>query len=257
MREIKEFLSKLSLSNKEIKVYLTGLKYGPMYASRLAKECEFSRPNIYDVFKKLQKKGLCNQLGSAYGRKFEMVSAEDLEEILERRQQENLELESELKKILPLFQSIQGKLYEPYPRIEFFEGAEGIKKMISASLQCETKMIKTAASVKNWVDFLGKEFTNYYVKKRVEKDITSHTLRLKKGEVKDPFYQQHELQKREVRYVPDKIKLDATIILFDNKIALITIRKEDLGILITSKSFSSTLNSWFDFLWSKSKKTKS
>lgn len=249
MQEIREFLRKLELNSKEIKVYLVGLKNGSMHASDIAKECELSRPNAYDIVKKLQDKGLCHQLGSAYGRKFKMSSGKELKELVERQKKESEELENELEDILPLIQGMQGRFYEPYPQIEFFEGVEGIKQILERSLQCEGKNVDAAVSVKKWVDFIGKEFTNYYVKKRVEHDITSRTLRLKGGEIDEPFYRKHKEQKRQVRYAPAGMKLDATILLWDDKVALISTKKENVGILMHSKDYSSTLKSWFEFVW--------
>jgi len=213
-----------------------------------------ARSNAYDIVKKLQAKGLCHQLGSSYGRKFKMSSAQELKELIERQKKEKEELAKELEKTLPLIKNLQGGFYEPYPKIEFFEGVEGIKKLIERSLQCEDKIIRIAASVEGWVDLLGKEFINYYVTKRVEKDIVSHTLRLKSGEIQDPFYKQHKKQKREVRYLPSEIELGSSIIIFDDKVALITTKKENLGILLCSKDYSKTFKSWFEFIWKNSKK---
>ncbi|MFH1656712.1 MAG: helix-turn-helix domain-containing protein, partial [Candidatus Nealsonbacteria bacterium] len=240
MQEINEFLSKLKLNSKEIKVYLVGLKNGPMHASDIAKECELSRPNAYDIVKKLQDKGLCHQLGSAYGRKFKMSSDKELKELIERQKKQSEELENNLENILPLIQGIQGKFYEPYPQIEFFQGVEGIRQILEKSLQCEKKNIDGALSVKNWVNFIGKDFTNYYVKKRIEHNVTTRTLRLKGGEINEPFYKKHKEQKRHVRYAPTNMKLDASILLWDDKVALITTKKENVGILMHSKDYSST-----------------
>lgn len=253
MQEIKEFLNKLKLNSKEIEVYLVGLKNGAMHASDIAKETGLTRPNAYDVLKKLQEKGLCHQLSNAYGRKFKMSTGKELQNLIERQKKESEELENNFEKVLPLINNLQGKFYEPYPRIEFFEGKEGIKQILEKTLQNEEKIIYGAISVKNWIELLGKEFTKYYVDKRVKHGIVARTLRIRKGELKDLFYHQHEKQKRHMRYVPKDIKLDSSIILWDNKVALITTKKENIGILMHSKDYFNTLKTWFEFIWNKSR----
>lgn len=256
MQTVTKILSKLDLTEKEINVYLNILKHGPLLASEIAKQCGLSRPNAYDIIKKLQAKGLASQLGSAFGKRFKVLSGDEIQELINQKKAEVEVLSEELSKVLPLLKSMEGKTHDPFPKIEFFEGKEGIKKMINKTLQCESKLVKGALSVKSWVELLGEEFTINYVRRKAEKGIQSQTIRLKKGELPDSFYQKHTEQKRDVRYAPDDIQLDATIILFDDYVGLITTKKENIGILIQSNDLSKTHSSWFDYIWKHSKQIK-
>jgi len=250
--EIRRILGKLGLNEKEVRAYLTLLK-GPLFASELAGQCALSRPNAYDVLKKLQAKGLAHQLSAAHGKKFKASSAAEVKELIAEKQTELELLGQEINKILPNLYALEGTSVEPFPKLEFFQGQEGIRKMINRTLTAKNKVVRGALSVKNWVDLLGKEFTIDYVRRRVEKGIKSQTLRCKKGELDEAIYNQHADQNRVVRYAPKSINLDATVILFDDYIGFMTTQKESIGILIQSRDLSSTFSSWFDFIWREAK----
>jgi len=251
-KEINTILGKLGLNDKEVGAYLVLLKE-PLFASELAKKCSLSRPNAYDVLKKLQSKGLAHQLSSAHGKKFKASSADEVRGLITNKQAELDTLSQEINNLLPNLRALEGVSIEPFPKIEFFEGAEGVRKMINRTLSAKSKLVRGALSVKNWVDLLGKEFTINYVERRVEKGVQSQTLRLKKGELDEPIYNQHADQNRIVRYAPKNINLNSTIILFDDYVGFITTKKENVGILIQSVDLSLTFSSWFDYIWARSK----
>ncbi|MBI4114830.1 MAG: hypothetical protein HY445_03245 [Candidatus Niyogibacteria bacterium] len=249
---ISAFLSKFGLNNKETCVLLVGLRHGPMHATQFAKECRLTRPNAYDVLKKLEDKGLCHQLGALYGKKFKMASPEDIGLLLDRKKKEYEEMENELNVLLPGLKD-ERKFYVEYPQIEYFKGIEGIKMMLEDSLHCEEKVILTAASLTNFVSLVGNEFAKYFVKKRIEKGIVGKTLRFRGGDINDPFYKKSKEHNLEIRYAPQGIEINATIFLYDDKIGLVSSEKEKLGILMRSRDYSSTLQSWFYFIWGVSK----
>ena len=248
--QIKELLIKIGLSDKEIAVYLYGLEVGPIFATHLAKACHLSRPNVYDVVKKLQQKGLCYQLGASYGRKVKMAEPEDVSKILIRKQKELGELELEFSKILPQLKDLSNKKSKTdFPQIFYFEGKEAIKNLFESSLQAEEKVIYIALSEINLINLLGEEFTKYYIKKRATRNIVSKTLRLASGDSNDPFFHEDKEYKREVRYLPKNIGMQATIFLYDNKVCLITSDRENIGLLLESKDYSATFKTWFQFMW--------
>jgi hypothetical protein len=41
----------------------------------------------------------------------------------------------------------------------------------------------------------------------------------------------------------------AMIMIYDNRVAMISTQKENFGFILESKEFSSTLRSWFEFMW--------
>lgn len=256
MDKVRQFLNKLNLKDKEVNVFLAGLKNGPMHATQLAKECGISRTNVYAVLNKLKSNGLCHQLGSLYGRKYKMALPSDIQTLLNRKQHEYHELQNELQHLVPNFQSIIGAHYTQYPQVEYFEGVEGIKTLLEDTIRVDEKIVRVANSVINFISLVGDEFTKYLIKKRTQRNIICRSLRFSPGEIDDPMYQSSKQYLLEVRYAPPSVQLNATMFLYDDKVALITSKKENLGILMQSQDYSSTLKSWYNFIWELSTKRK-
>lgn len=254
-KEITAFLARIGLSEKEVAVYLEGLQHGPMHATALAKACALTRPNVYDVLKRLGEKGLCSQLGALYGRKFKMSAPSEVQVKLNRERKLLEQLESELVLLTPALDALRGKEYAEYPKVEYFEGREGLRALFDATLRGEKRTISATASIADVIDLLGDDYAKQYVKCRVEKSIKSRTLRFQKGEIIDPFYSKPQ-RGLEIRYAPPGLVIRAVMLIWDDKVSIIPSRTEHLGIIIHSKGFAETMQSWFDFFWKTAKLSK-
>jgi len=249
--DIIAFLGRLGLGKKETAVYLTGFRHGPMRASALAKACKLTRPNIYDVLKRLGEKGLCHQLGALYGKKFEMSAPDEMRTQLERERKLLERLESDLEIIAPALTALRSKEWVEQPRVEYFEGREGLRALFDATLRSEGHEILATASITDVIGLLGDDYARQYVEQRVERGVRSRTLRFQKDKISDPFY----LKPRkglEVRQAPPDLVIHAVVLLWDDTIAVIPSRTEPFGIIIHSKEFEMTMRSWFEFLWKHS-----
>jgi sugar-specific transcriptional regulator TrmB len=51
-------LKKLGLKEKEVKVYLAGLEFGPNSIKNIAEKAKIPRPTVYEIVKKLKEKEL-------------------------------------------------------------------------------------------------------------------------------------------------------------------------------------------------------
>ena len=58
MTSSEKVLKKLGLSNREIAIYLAGIKTGPSLASQIAKQANISRTLTYHLLKLLENKGI-------------------------------------------------------------------------------------------------------------------------------------------------------------------------------------------------------
>jgi sugar-specific transcriptional regulator TrmB len=254
-KEIIVFLGRLGLGEKEIAVYLKGFQYGPMHATALAKACVLTRPNVYDVLKRLGEKGLCHQLGALYGRKFKMAAPGEVQVKINRERKLLEQLESDLVLLTPALDALRGQEYVEYPKVEYFEGQEGLRALFDATLRGEGRMVSATASISDVIDLLGDDYAKLYVERRMEKSIRTRTLRFQAGEVADPFYYKHR-KDLEVRYAPAGLVIRAVVLLWDDKVAIIPSRTEKLGIIIHSEGFAETMQSWFDFFWKIAKPSR-
>lgn len=254
-KEIIEFLKKFDLKEKDVVVYLYGLSTGPQYVSQIAQNCKITRSNAYDVIKRLTERGLCKNLGATYGKKVAMLPPEELESMLGRKQREISELSSELSLLMPELKKLPKKKVFIQPKVTYFEGLEGVRKLFESSLQTSDPEILTMLSEEGIFTVLGKEFVNDYVKRRISKGIMSKSIRPKaENDTEDPLYRKHKESLRDIRIKPDNVVIQSTILIFDNRVGFITVKEEAFGTLIESHDFAVTMKSWFLALWEISKK---
>lgn len=249
-----EILKKIGLSDKEIKVYLAGLKAGPLKASQLTQKIGYSRPSTYDILKSLSNKGLVSTTGKSYNLRFVMVEPEHLNDLLERQKKDIDKLQKNLKTALPELES----LYNPkgvIPKIRFFEGTEGMKTIWDESLKCQNKEILSVVPSLDMFLTMGQDFIRYFVDTRVKKGIKTRTIRLESKEIKIDYFQQHIEQLRDVRYASKEMLFNITTLIYDDKTTFISSKKENFGFVIQSQEFTDYQKSIFEMMWGLSKKS--
>lgn len=245
-------LAKLGISEIEQKVYLYGITVPPLVVSSLARLIGLTRSNAYNVIESLQLKGLCWNLGSEYGRKIMFASPEKLLTLYQEKVKDLKILEKDIEQIsLSLKeQKYSGPIVQP--RVQYFEGIEGVKKLYTDSLTSKDKLVRTAVYEGIYERF-GKEYVTDYIKRRYKKEIKNKILYAESLDVFDKKYEFDPTHNREVRIPPKSINFDSMIMIYDSRVAIITMANEIFGTLIESVDYSNTMKSWFDTIWNISK----
>ncbi len=255
--KIKEFLKKIGLDDKESRVYILLLSNGPHTASLIARACGLTRTNAYDVIKKLEEKGLCFNLGAQYGRKIKANPPTELEAMLELKEKEINHLQSNLREVLPIFKSLDS--YKPMlqSEVSYFNGREGVRKMIRMSLLSQEKQLIIAGSELDMIQALGEDFLIDFHTRRTARKIQLQALRPGKERGAHDVFREDQKYAREIRIRPEGlIKLKSTIIIWDSYIAFCSLSGDIFGTLIENESLAIMLKSWFQFIWEKSKTIK-
>ncbi len=251
--KIKEFLNKAGLDDKETKAYIFLLSNGPHTASLIARACGLTRTNAYDVIKKLEARGLCFNLGAQYGRKIKANPPTELDEILELKEKEISRLKNDLQEILPIFNSLDS--YKPalQSQVSYFNGREGVRKMIRMSLLSQDKQLIIAGSELDMIEKLGEDFLIDFHTRRVARKMQLRALRPGKERGAHEVFKEDQKYLREIRIRPEGlIKLKSTIIMWDSYIAFCSLSGDIFGTLVENESLAIMLMSWFEFIWSKS-----
>lgn len=259
MREttITTFLKKLGLNQKEMMAYLYCLEHGPQFIAQLGKVTGTTRTNTYDIVKKLEQRGLCHSTGSSYGRKIKANNPEDIKELLENKSKEIKDLKNEFESILPLLKKGYIHTPSPFTRVSYFEGIDNVRKMLWQSLQTKEKVVRIAGSELDMAESLGKEYVIDFHEKRKTKNIKLLTIRPDSKRLEGKVFTDDTAYLREIRIRPKgKVRLKSNIILWDNYIALYSLKdKVIFGTLIESDDMSIMLGTWFDVIWEHSKKS--
>lgn len=252
MNKIETFLKNVGLSEKEAAVYLAGLKAGPIRAAQISRKTGFTRQHTYDLLKSLEQKGFLSTLGKNYGQRFVMEDPKNLKNVLERQKNKITKLEERLETLLPemeSFYSAKGSV----PKIKFFEEIEGIKDLYEDMLNCKSKEQYYLGSLKEMSKMVGEDYFQNFVERRIDKKIHSKSIRTKAHEPGDEFYEDQQKHNREIRYAPEEVNYLQTMVLYDNKVAVISSQKENFGFVVESEEFSQTMQILLDSLWERSK----
>lgn len=235
-------LEKAGLDEKQAKVYLACLELGPSKAPEIARRSGVKRTTAYGVLDELLSLGIVNISVKGKTKRFLAQEPRALHGLLEERTKE-------VERILPGLEELF-VTHHIRPRLQFFEGKAGIRRIFEDTLACRSKKIYQIVKVKEWNEVLGREYTSEYVRRRVAKGIQSYALHPKSGDIYDePYATESAEMKRHSRYLPPDAFYASMITIYDNKVAMASTKKENFGFIIESAEFARTLEAYFHFMW--------
>jgi len=236
-------LKQIGLEEKQAKIYLACLELGETSIKEIAKKSGIKRTSIYDIINEMVDSGLINITTRANKKKFVASEPEELKTIIKKR-------EILLDQIMPQLGSINNSgLIKP--KVWFYEGAGGLKKVYDDTLEHKDSVIYQWAS-SDMFDAIESDWIFDYVKRRVKAKIKALCIATDTPEIRD-FKSKDVAQLREIRIVskelfPFEIELD----IYGNRVAMIS-GKDKIGIIIESKSIASTLKMIFKLCWANVK----
>lgn len=238
-----QVLTRVGLNEKQAKVYLACLELGKSKAPEIAKKANLKRTTTYDILDQLVIKGLISYTQQGKAKLFTPEDPEAILHTLESGKQE-------LIKILPKLQNLTIK-HNIQPRIKFYEGKQGVKQVLLDSLSCKSKKILQVVKTQDFVKFPGGAFTAEYIKQRAGKGIVAYALHPKGEQAidRDIYAIEDPRRKRHVRFLPPSVFYASAIVIYDNKVSMVSTAQENFGFIIESKEFSKTLQAWFWFMW--------
>lgn len=247
--ELAKQLGQFGLEDKKAEVYLACLELGPSSVQLIAQKTGVKRTTIYDILTNLIEQGLITQTVKGKKRLFVAEDPETIKSLLLKKEQEFNQLLPELKSL----HFVPGVK----PKIKYYEGIEGVKKVLGDALTSKEKTLKAIVPMKDLIDLIGEDYFQEYTNKRVKlgyflkvvrptiKEVISIREKYKQGTSKAHF--------REVRYAPKDFAFSMTMFLYDHKVMLISSKKENFGMIIESEEFAYNQKALFEVLWKISK----
>lgn len=239
-------LTELGLSEEEAKVYLAALELGGSYVSTIAAKAGIQRVNCYYLLDKLIQKGLvkCFEKG-----KIKYYSVESPRVIVER-EEEKL---GKAKKLLPQLLSITNTLaYKP--KIEYYEGVEGIKNIFQDSLKAN-KEILGYTNLEAVTRLFSAEYIREYAAKKIAKGIKTRMLSPVHPKaltyLKTYYPKGFDPNLVEIFFInPKEFMFEYEINIYENKVGVMSLNpKEPIGVMIEGAVYARTQKAIFDLAW--------
>lgn len=235
---IEETLKEFGLTDKEIKVYLALLKLGSALVQDISKSAETYRTYTYEILKSLKEKGLASYVIKSGKQYFEVASPEKLINILREK-------ESKIKIILPDLRNIYKSSIEK-PKVELYGGKEGLKTILDDMLQLK-KEILIYGSTNKQLKLLQFYFPNF-INSRVKNKIKTKVITEKSKESLD-IYKNNKKELREMKFFSKNVEFPTATNIYGNKVAVLSLEKDIVGIIIENEAIANTQREIFKLLW--------
>jgi len=233
-RVLKEF----GLTDKEATVYLALLHLGSATVQGIARKAGTYRTYTYEVLKSLKEQGLVSyaiQSGKQY---FEVAEPEKLLNILKEKEQK-------IKAVLPELKTIYKSTIHK-PKIELYEGKEGVKTILDDIIRTK-KEILAYGSTHIQFEVLRFYFPNF-IRRRVKSKIRTRVL-TERSKESSILSRKDKQELRSMRFFPKGVSLPTVTNIYGNKVAILSLQKDIVGVIIEDPSIVKTQRMIFEMLW--------
>lgn len=246
--EIKTALSLLGLNKNAINFYLTSFRIGFSSVGNIAKLSKLDRSSAYLALNQLEEFGLIMEEKSA---RVKRVCAKPPKTVLAKLRSSSRKLRNQCLKIennLPeLMAEYQQK--DKQPVLQFFSGEEGLKEISADILEMQGMELLMLSNQKEEKRVFSSLDHKAFVKKRIEKNISSRVLVPDTLEGK-ALKKNDSGNLRETRVISEqKIPFSNEIYIYNNKIAMLEFVDEVQGFIVKSKAFYEAQRWMFEKLW--------
>lgn len=237
-------IEQAGFSDKETAVYLSILKVGRGSVAEIAQDSGVDRTTTYRILEDLLKIPLVQTFKEDKKTQWAALHPRYLLEYIQKKKRTVQELFPELEALY--------NLNEEKPKLAYFEGEEGLADLtqqIVVEVKHRGELLSFSAPGAASGYFTTKKFlkvANERIKKQIMSKILIPTI---EG---IPDYQVGEDFKnwRQVKIVnPEKFPFKASFNIWNNKVALLTVRSHPIGVVIESKDIADTFRSIFEMIW--------
>lgn len=237
---IAEKLAALGLDDKEIRFYLAALELGSASVTEVASRAKVTRTNGYDILARLEERGLLSQTS---GNGVRNVVAEDPGVLLNKWDETRNVLQDLVPELRSLFNAAPHK-----PKVRFYEGADGIEKVLWGTLDCRDKRLVAILSMNELLEVPSGPGMQRYIDERVRRGIALRVLRSRSRETAS-IWQSSIAELRDLRYAPGTIDLGMTMYIHDDTVSYLSSKKENYGLVIESAELAALHRALFEGLW--------
>lgn len=249
MNSIKNTLSKLDLTSKEIDVYLASIKIWTSASSGIIHLVDLPQSTVKYTLESLVKKNLMTKSQKGITTLFTPEHPSKLKNLLiiEKNKVENKE--REVDKIMWDLLWI----YNPYtklPKVTFYEWLDGIEKVLNDSLN-STEIIDGFVNVDD-IKGIANNVNKKYTEKRILKKIKRRSIYLESSKTKEylkNIYKDESLNT--IKYLDNsKYKLYISFMMYDWKISYITFKDDTyIWVIIQNEDIYNFHKNIFQFMW--------
>lgn len=245
--ELTTALTQLNFDPREQAIYLALLKLGTASVQEIAETASVERTGIYAILERFIAQGLVTETIVGKKRRFVAQDPKRLTELLREKQ-------AALTEILPELQAIW-TASDVRPRVRYYQGTEGMRSVIEDTIAGPKQELLGILSAEDLFATLGERWMENYTKQRVKQGFSLRVVRSEQKEVGERWPTSTK-ERRELRYAPPAMIFSMTMYIYGNKVAMLSTRHENFGMIIESDEFATHQRNLFEALWQVSREQR-
>lgn len=248
---VEKTLKELGFAENTIKTYIRLLELGSATARQLAENIGMPRPSIYDHLRILLEQGLIVEQNENNKKMFKISDINNLKQLIKDKI-ESLKSESQgIEKYIPI-----AKKESVEPQVRHFRGAEQVAKILNDLFWYENTEILSIWPMEEMLAVFGSEYLDRFNRKRIK---NNNNLRIvwpndKVVDIKKfPFLGVGKEHMRDLRIAPINMTWNMGHLIYGDKVAFVSSRKERFGFIVQSRDFADLMRAQFKVFWNISK----
>jgi len=142
------------------------------------------------------------------------------------------------------------------PKIRYYEGRDGLREIYLKALKAKNKKADWVSPIQSVIDTVGEDFLEEYIETKKKMNYRIRSIHITEQQVETYKYldpRTFEKTLRKVRFTPKGINIPNAIVIWDNKVAIMSSRKEGFGFIIESEDYVQSMKTFYELLWHISK----
>lgn len=251
MEQVNALLRDLGLTNTERTVYVEGLLHASIDVHTLVTRTRIKRPTVYHALETLAQKGLVSKHGTARKLMFVMTPPDRLRRVVDESIERLEQRKKRIEELVPLLRERMPSTEANAINVMQFDGIDGVKTVVEEALYCKSRTWDILAPKKNFFSEFDKTYSRYFLTTRRARGITARSLWERGANEEDGKLSLEDVRARNPRYLPKALhgQFESVIILFDQKVAIISSLRSTSAILIDSAEVHRLMQTMFNGLW--------
>lgn len=247
---LKETLISIGLSGEEAEIYLALLEHGSLTPSSIAKLTPIKRTYVYKICDGLKEKGLVSVTKKGQSKAYAPLSPDYLLALAEKKKQEAEDSKNSIERLLSTLKE-KYKAVDEKPIVQVYEGIEGLKKVYRDILEEKDDILLLRSFYDDKRPDLDTLITQQ-IGTQVKEGIHVRTITPLEDQTKEVFlkHDQSNLVKRHIIH-STTFELPSQVIIYKEKVAIISLKKSIISTLIDNKDISDTFRMLFEFMWER------
>lgn len=245
-----KILIEAGLSEEQSAVYASLLDKGPLKAGAIASWTGIKRGLIYKVLDQLENMGLITEKGGeGTVAVFSPNHPSRLAEIMEQKEKA-LALAKETVSFSIGALSSKFNLLSGKPNVQFYEGKDGIKKVLEDTLLVPSGTeIYTYADIEAITKYIP-EINEEYSNKREKAGVIKKAFLLDTIKARELIGNYHT-KVTETKFIkPDVLEFETVMQIYENKVSYITLKENSMiGVIIEDSSIYKMHKAVFEYFW--------